>query len=229
VEVPLARFLALAAAALVLPLSAVPAAAQLLGLEQYFAPPKVEYSADVFMTGDGEPITGRVMRTPDKERRELTVEGDVEIIIVRVDRKLVWSLAPDENLYTESSLDEALGRNPDPSGQRREPHVTIVPQGSESVAGIPATKQRVTGNDVDGAQIDGTVWLSGDGIVLRSESDIVDEDGNHHILRTELKNLRVEPQGPGLFDIPAGYKKVIPSKVGSLGEPRSATAFASAA
>ncbi len=193
-----------------------PAEAQLLGLEHYLAPPKVEYSAEVTMTGDGDTVAGKVNRARDKERRELTVEGDTEVIIIRLDRKLVWSLSPDDKLYLESTLDEALGRSPGPEGKPREPQLTLTPAGSEAIEGLNATKQSVRGTDVDGTPIEGDVWVSDEGIVLRVDSVVVDEDGTRHRIRMELHNLRIAPQDPKLFEIPAGYKRVSQGKLGAL-------------
>jgi len=198
------------------------AKAQLLGLEHYLAQPKTDYSADVTMTYSAEPsgttdsgeIQGKVIRARDKERRELTIEGDIEILIIRLDRNVVWSVSPEEKMYLESPLDEALGRTPDADGKQREPVINLKTIGSETIDGIPATKQRITGKDVDGSPIDGTVWVSEQGIVLRVDSDVVDEDGKHHTVRMELHNLQIGPQDPALFEIPPDYKRVSPSRLG---------------
>lgn len=226
VEAILRRLLLLAVLAPASLVLAAPAEAQLLGLEHLLSPPTVEFSADIVMTGDGEPVAGKILRGRDKERRELTIEGEVEIVIVRLDRKLVWSLAPEDKLYVESSLDEALGRVPGPDGKPRQPELKLTTLGSEAVAGHSTTKQRIAGRDADGSPIDGIVWVSEEGIVLRAESDIVDEDGKHHFMRMELKNLRVAPQDPKLFEIPAGYKRVVQSTVGALAPRRPSRAVA---
>jgi hypothetical protein len=192
-----------------------PARAQLLGLEHYIASPKVEFSADITMSGDGDSIQGKVYRALDKERREVTVEGDSEVIIIRLDRKLVWSLAPEEKLYTESSLDQALGREPDAGGAPRDPQLTVKTLGKETVEGHATTKQRVTGKDVDGTPIEGTLWVTPEGIVLRADTVVIDDDGARHQARMELHNLRIERQDPRLFEVPAGFKRVAPSRLGA--------------
>jgi hypothetical protein len=194
----------------------VPAEAQLLLLENYLAPPKVDYSAEVTMTGDGDTIVGKVHRAGQKERRELTVAGETEISIIRFDRKLVWSLSPEDKLYLESTLDEALGRQPGVEGQPREAQLTLTPDGSETIEGVHATKQSVHGTDVDGTPIEGDVWVSDDGIVLRVDGVVVDENGGRHSIRTELHHLRVAPQDPKLFEIPPHYKRVTQGKLGAL-------------
>jgi len=218
-ETAVVRALALAAVIAAALLSALPAEAQLLGLEQYLSPPSVDYAADVIMTADGDKVNGKIMRTTGKERRELTVEGEPEILIIRLDRRLVWSLAPDDKLYVEASLDEALGRVPGPAGTPSEPPLTVTALGSETIDGLHATKKKVSGKESDGSPVEGTVWMSDEGIVLRAESDIVDEDGKHHLLRMELKNLRIGPQDSTLFEIPAGYKRVTRARTGWLGAP----------
>jgi hypothetical protein len=197
-------------------ITAVPAGAQLLLIENYLAPPKVEYSADVTMTGDGDTIAGKVHRAGQKERRELTVAGDTEVLIIRFDRKLAWSLSPEDKIYLESTLDEALGRQPGTEGQPREPQLTLTPGGSETIEGVHATKQSVRGTDVDGTPIEGDVWVSDDGVVLRVDSVVVDQDGGRHRIRTELHHLRVAPQDPKLFEIPPDYKRATQGKLGAL-------------
>ncbi len=223
-EAALLRALALAALVAVSFLPAAPARAQLLALERYLSPPKVDYAADVVMTADGAPVEGRIMRSTGKERREMTVEGELEIVIIRLDRNLVWSLAPDDKLYVESSLDDVLGRTPDAAGKTREPQLTLTALGSEQVAGMHASKKKVSGKEADGSAVEGVVWVSDDGIVLRAESALVDDDGKHHSLRMELKNVRIGPQSPALFEIPAGYKRVTHGKTGSLAPAGAARA-----
>jgi hypothetical protein len=188
------------------------AQAQLLGIEQYFASPKIEYSADVTITGDGDTIKGTINHAANKERRELAVEGDVEVMIIRLDRRLVWSLSPEEKLYIESTLDQALGRPLGPDGKPIQPKLRIEREGEESVDGQHAMKQQVSGKDADGTPIDGTVWVTDQGIVVRVDSTVVDDDGTHHQVRMELTNLKVAPQDPKLFEIPAGFKRVKPPK-----------------
>ena len=202
---------------------AAPAGAQLLWLDLSLAPPKVEYSADVTIATDDETIEGKVKRAPEKERSELTVKGESVVRIIRLDRKLVWSLSPEDKLYLESSLDEALGRQPGNEGKPQEPQLTFTPDGSETIDGRNATKQTVRGKNEDGSPIEGAVWVSDDGIVLRVDSVVVDEDGGRHRIRMELHHLRVAPQDPKLFEIPAGYKRAsqyqlgAPSGVGASG------------
>jgi hypothetical protein len=198
------------ALAAVLALGARAAHAQLLGIEQYFASPKIEYSADIAITGDGDTIKGTVDHAPNKERRELTVEGDEEVMIVRLDKRLVWSLSPEEKLYTEATLDQALGRQVGANGKPAEPKLKIDREGDETVGGQRAVRQKVAGKDFDGTPIEGTVWVTAQGIVVRVDSIVVDDDGTRHSLRLELSNLKVGPQDPKLFEIPAGYKRVRP-------------------
>lgn len=195
-----------------------PAVAQLLGLEHFLSTPKVEYSADLTVTGDGEAVTGKVNRARGKERREIVTEGDVEVLIVRADRNLVWSLSLEEKLYLEASLDEALGRTKGPDGRPRELELKLTLLGEEKIGGIVVAKQRLVGKDFDGTPIEGMAWVTGQGIVLRLETTVMDEDGKSHHVRMELHNLRIGPQNPALFEIPLGFTQIVRSKVG-LGTP----------
>src|SRR5579875_3284924 len=215
----LLRLLPIAAAFSALLAGAAPADAQLLGLEYYLPQPKVEFSADFTVTSDGDTVAGKMMRSHDKERREVVAEGNREVMIIRGDRGIVWSLSPDDKLYLETSLDEALGRIPDADGKAPEPQITVTPLGQESIDGVPVTKRRVSGKDADGSPVEATVWTSEDGVVMRLDSVVVDDDGARHAIRLELHHLRVAPQDPGLFEIPAGYRRIMEgpgSKLGAL-------------
>jgi hypothetical protein len=195
--------------------ASLPARAQLLGLERFLPPPAADFSATVIMTGTGEKLEGRVYRTPQKERREFAVEGEGQIVIVRADLKKVWSLVPEEKIYIETTLEEALGRGSARHG-RVEPKVTITTLGRETMLGMEVSKEKIAGEDIDGSPIDGTVWVSDKGIVLRVENSLVDDEGIKHQIRMELRDVKVGPQDAKLFEIPAEYRRAGQTRTGGL-------------
>jgi hypothetical protein len=200
---------------------AAPAHAQLLGLERFLAPPKVGYMAAVTVSSDGQRADGRIYRAPDKERREFEVEGESKIVIVRMDLKRVWSLVPEEKIFIESSFDDALGK-PARKGEQGKPEITLTPLGRDRMAGLPAVKQRITGVDVDGRPIDGTVWFSEEGIVLCVESLVTDDEGGKHKVRMELHDVKIGPQDAKLFEIPPDYRAAGQTRTGEASRPSGA-------
>lgn len=95
----------------------------------------VEYSADRHVTGGGGGMSGKVHSTPGKERMEMGAGGAVTIL--RMDKKLVWTLLPSEKQYMEHALSGQVKRA---TGDYRECDVRQTDAGSEVVNGIPARK-----------------------------------------------------------------------------------------
>jgi hypothetical protein len=165
-------------------------------------------------------VEGRVYRDASKERREFTIEGENQIVIVRLDLKRVWSLIPDEKIYIETSFDEALGK-PKAHAAGGEGKITITPLGREPFGTVTANKEHVTGQDVDGRPIDGTIWVSDEGIMLRVETVLQDDQGGKHQVRMELHDVKTGPQDAKLFQIPADYRPAGQTRTGG-NPPRGA-------
>ena len=161
-----------------------------------------EYSADMVMLEGG-----RVMETLKlhvswkKVRVDGLTAGPLGRIapITRKDIGVVWTLYLDKHEYTEKPL--AAGRRTQPdlagfdfSGYKRE-HL-----GRETVFGYPCTKMRIAlGNLPNGRPMDAIVWVA-DGLELPLRLETMG-------ITQENRNLRVGPQPPSLFEIPAGFVK----------------------
>lgn len=155
--------------------------------------PRTDYTAETVMQADGAEIHGRVWASGDKERRELSMQGQRYVLIVRRDRGVVWTLLPEQRMYVESALGEAGIPAAGVGGE-----VTRQAMGPESVNGVATTRYRVRGTSADGTPFDGLMWLTGDDVPMRVEGEGV---------RIELSRLAVGPVDPSRFEIPAGYRR----------------------
>ena len=126
--------------------------------------PQVEYSANTRMeTADGV-MEGMVFHTPGKERRELTTSGEPMTIIIRQDKKVMWTLMPEANAYMEMSLEESQDKTDFSAYQIDQ---TIV--GEEDINGIKTTKSKVIMTNKDGSKLGGFWWTTKEGIPLKMD------------------------------------------------------------
>lgn len=161
--------------------------------------PQVEYSANTRMeTADGV-MEGMVFHTPGKERRELTTSGEPMTIIIRQDKKVMWTLMPEANAYMEMSLEESQDKTDFSAYQIDQ---TIV--GEEDINGIKTTKSKVIMTNKDGSKLGGFWWTTKEGIPLKMDMISVEGKTKERMIM-ELTNLKVGKQNPKLFDIPADY------------------------
>ncbi len=164
--------------------------------------PRVEYSADSTMDTAEVSMKGRVHYTPTRERREMVQGGQKMITIQRRDKKVMWTLMPEEKMYMEMSLDAK--RAPDDLTGYKIEQTTV---GPETVNGVSTTKSKVIMTDAKGAKMGGFMWTTKDGIVVKTDVIAMDKGGKQR-MKMELTNLKVTKQDAALFEIPAGYTKM---------------------
>ena len=92
-----------------------------------------EFSADLTITDvKGKISTGKVFIKGEKIRQEISVDNQNSITILRLDKKLSWTLIPDQKQYMEV----ALPFNPaHPAGESKEFEYTVSEIGTEKVNG----------------------------------------------------------------------------------------------
>jgi hypothetical protein len=134
-------------------------------------------------------------------RTEGQDNGKQFINIVRVDRKVVWSLMPDRKMYMElpsQLLIELSALTPGPGVE----NVRRTNLGSEQIAAHLCDKSRVESTS-NGKTVTFIEWAARDlnGFVVKRE----DENGQWSI---EYRNVQLQSQDPSLFEIPAGYQKL---------------------
>lgn len=163
---------------------------------------KAEYSADSYIeTSDGV-MEGTVNVAPDKERREYLMDGEKSIMIMRHDKKVVWVLMPEDEMYTEMKFNKG-GRKDDLSSYK----IEQTKVGPETVNGIMTTKSKVIMTGPNGDKFGGFWWTTKEGIVVKMDTTSVTK-GSKDRLKTELKNLKIGKQKASLFEIPAGYSSM---------------------
>ena len=166
---------------------------------QLFSKP---FSADQVVTKDGKTTTAKVYATPTAMRTEGVQDGKKYITILLYDRKVMWSLMPDEKMYFEMPIPAGAQVTAGMKEMMKGVQVKHEPLGSEQVGGYHCDKSRmtVTWQGVTGTTIE---WAAKElnGFVVKKQ-DV--ESGEI----TEYKNIRLGPQDPSLFELPAGYKKM---------------------
>ena len=190
------RFVKTLAVAAVVVVWAAPAC---FARDGFFADPEVDYSADEVIIAEGAEIVSKVYYSPKKLRKEEDFGGSPNITIVRHDLGLLWVVIPEDRQYIESTIKKVQEMAGDVPGQDDEDKVDITEVGQEDVNGVVTTKSKVVITDTAGETSEGFAWRTADGIIVRMESQMMTQ---------ELKNLKVEPQGPELFELPDGYEKI---------------------
>jgi hypothetical protein len=166
---------------------------------QLFSKP---FSADQMVTKDRKTATSKVYATPTALRTEGVQDGKKYITILLYDRKVMWSLMPDEKMYFEMPIPAGAGVAAGMKEMMKGVQVKSEPLGSEQVGGYLCEKTRVTvtWQGVTDTTIE---WAAKDlgGFIVKKQDETTGE-------LTEYKNIRLGPQDPSLFELPAGYKKM---------------------
>ena len=78
--------------------------------------------------------------------------------------------------------------------------------GEEVMEGLNVTKYKTVATSTDGKKFGGFSWRTKEGIPLKV--DLLYKQGEEkHRMTMELHNLKIGPQDPQLFEIPADYTK----------------------
>lgn len=105
--------------------------------------PKVEYSADEYLETEQLTIKGKIYCTANKMRREQEMGV---IMIIRKDKGVVWSLMPEQKMYTETNLEEGKEDAISLKGYKIEQSAV----GEEVIDGIKTTKNKLIMTDPKG-------------------------------------------------------------------------------
>lgn len=173
--------------------------AGLVSAQPQQAPSNVEYSAMSTSEFSEGAIKGRVYHKPNMERRETAAGGMNAITILRFDKKLMWMVMPNEQMYMQMPLGKP--RNDDPSSYKMER--TVV--GPEVLNGMNTTKYKVIMTRADGSKFGGFMWQSSHGIMVKLDAIAVDGNKKSRI-KMELTEIEVGPQPAALFEVPPGFQ-----------------------
>jgi hypothetical protein len=154
-----------------------------------------EFSADMINKAAGQTMQSKIYMKDNKIRME--TKGEKAYSIVRMDKKLMWVIMPEEKSYMEMISDQ-LQQVP---GEKMKDEVGRKYLGSETVNGYPTKKYEVT---IKNGEISDKAyqWIATD---LNYPIKIAAVDGNWS---TEYKNIKTGGQSDSLFEIPAGYEKM---------------------
>ena len=158
-----------------------------------------EFSADMTITADKDITKGKIYVKQDKMRQEIITEDATAVTILRMDKKVVWTLMPDLGTYMEVSL------NFDPNGPQAEAgKYETVNVGSEKIEGYQCDIVKYVYKD---KKLGSTIlWqakeLGGFGIKMESYNSKGKLDTT-----TTYTNIKVEKQPEELFELPEGYTK----------------------
>lgn len=180
-------------------------------LAEGFSQPTAEYSADRHIIAEGGSFEGKVHSAPGKERMEM--QAGEATTIVRMDKKVMWTLLPAQKQYMEFQFSEQGEKNR-AQGDYRDCDVRQTDAGKETVEGFETRKMAMEITCPGNEKRSGTVWLTKENIPIRMESSR--SGSKKDTVRVELKNLKIGKQDPKLFEIPAGYAKMEMPSFGNI-------------
>ena len=160
------------------------------------------FSADEVKTTNKKTESAKVYVGQDAIRSEGVKDGQKYIAIMRYDRKVIWSVIPEQKMYFEMPMPAGAEVAAGMKEMMKDVQVKREALGSEEVNGFRCDKTRMTVT-WQGVTSVTTEWNAKDlgGFAVKK----VDEKTGEI---TEYKNIRPGPQDPALFDLPAGYKKM---------------------
>jgi outer membrane lipoprotein-sorting protein len=195
------------------------AAASVLVLAQVAV--AAEFSADMVQTMGSRSSTGKVYVKGDKIRNETTQGPQKATVIVRMDKRVVWMLHPEQKAYMEMQAGKQQPRPlNDPKWQTEMKKLgTLTRAGQETVNGYPCDKYVLVYRDKTmGTQYQ---WIS-----KKLKFPIkIETKGSRFSMVMEYKNIKERRLADSLFEVPAGYKKMSmpqmpPGMRGGMPRPR---------
>jgi hypothetical protein len=161
------------------------------------------YSAEVVIKAKGsrDAVSRVFVGGQDRWRVETGAKG--EATIVRLDRKMVLTILPASRSYFISPLsDEEAKPDFQASKPSLEAKVARKALGKEAIGGRPATKYYVTLSGPGQRPSARYEWLSDElGVPVKMQA--VDNTWS-----MEYRGIKLGPQDPRLFEVPAGYAKL---------------------
>lgn len=155
-----------------------------------------EFSADIVMKSEGKTMMGKMFSQSDKVRHEFSEEGRKAISIMRVDKKVIWMVMPEEKMYMEMPF----GPQEQVMASKVEGEVERKLVGTDTIDGHPSEKYLITYKS-QGQTHKVYQWIAKD-LKFPIKTEAVDGKWS-----MEFKNVRLGSQAANLFEIPQGYQK----------------------
>ena len=160
----------------------------------------VSYSADFYVSGDKGTYQGSVRHMPGRERRDFGTRDGGQAVILHRDTDSAYLLKPSGRWYVGLGL-AAVGAL---AGGLDSLTVERTKVGSETVAGIRATRYKVSGQGPKDSRFDGDAWFSRDGILVKAAGSLR-ADGRISQVETGLSNLKVGAVDEATLELPSGW------------------------
>lgn len=156
----------------------------------------LQFSADTVMTTGRMKTTGKIYFSGERVRMDMTSPRPMTTI-TRLDKKVVWSIMPQQKMYMEIPFNPK--RRPMVEG-KVQGEIARKLLGTGEVNGHPTKKYLVTYKS-EGKETQVYQWIATD-INFPVKTEAVDGSWTQ-----EYKNIKLGRQPDSLFKVPAGYKK----------------------
>jgi hypothetical protein len=192
------------AAAILLGLGLAPSRAAMLG----DAP--VSYRAERTVTIDGKIYSGPVLHRPGHERHEQDLFGMREVFLLDTGAARGYLVLPSVKTYVEFPFPPLMA-------ELDSPDLLQHPAGPETVAGVATTRYRVDHTAQDGSRAEGSLWLSGSGILMKLDVSVTRAHGGRPMaIKMALSHVALGPVDPALFQLPQGMVQLPADALGPL-------------
>jgi hypothetical protein len=166
------------------------------------------FSADEIRTMGKQVTTGKVYASAGAVRTEGERKGKKAISIMRLDKKVIWNLMPDQKMYMELPFMSSA----EVASMAKDAKIEKESLGSEQVGVYHCDKYRVK------VTYEGKVYTSVEWDARELNGFAVKKGDEKGAWATEYQNVHLGPQDPSLFEVPAGYQKF---SLGGMIKPRS--------
>ncbi|HEY6252238.1 MAG TPA: DUF4412 domain-containing protein [Candidatus Angelobacter sp.] len=156
------------------------------------------FSADQIHTTGKETMTSKVWASGNAMRIEGEKKGKKSIIIMRFDRKVMWSVMPDQRMYLElpwANQGEWASMVQGAQTQRQS-------LGAEQVGSYHCDKSRLQ------VTLQGKVYISLEWAAKELNGFVVKTQDEKGQWSSEYQNVKLGAQDPSLFEVPADYRKL---------------------
>jgi outer membrane lipoprotein-sorting protein len=160
-----------------------------------------EFSADLIIDNPQGKFTGKVYVKADKIRQEFLKQDMKQVIILRLDKGVTWSLMPENKMYMEMP---GIGKEAsDPEIEKKIKDMAEKKSlGKEKINGYVCEKYQYIYHDKSLGIL--TQWFS-----KRLNYPIKTEyKAAAYQMLTEYKNIKEGRIADSLFEIPSGYQKM---------------------
>jgi len=160
-----------------------------------------EFSADLIIDNPQGKFTGKVYVKADKIRQEFLNAGMKQVVILRLDKGVTWSLMPENKMYMEMA---GTGKEAtDPEIEKKIKDMADKKSlGKEKIGGYVCEKYQYIYHDKSLGVL--TQWFSKQ---LNYPIKTEHKTSSYHMV-TEYKNIKEGGIEDSLFEIPSGYQKM---------------------